>query len=162
MEVLTINPQYFRLRRPLERRIYELVRKHVGDRNAPFTIGIAKLKKKVGSNSPDKKFKFFLKQIALDGHIPDYNFELHDGNVVFKAQRPGFSKGQVEMALGLPATPSPTLLEKARRIAPGLDIYALYQEWSAFAQGQSEPPRNIDAAFLGFCKKKSGQSASTR
>ena len=30
MEVLTINPQYFRLRRPLERRIYELARKHVG------------------------------------------------------------------------------------------------------------------------------------
>lgn len=162
MEVLTINPQYFRLRRPLERRIYELARKHVGDRGTPFTIGLAKLKKKVGSNSPDKKFKFFLKQIALDEHIPDYDIELRNENVVFKAKRPGFSKGQIEMALGLPSTPSPALVEKARRAAPGLDIYALYQEWRGFAGGQSEPPRSIDAAFLGFCKKKSGKIVDTR
>ncbi|WP_111361373.1 replication initiator protein A [Roseinatronobacter thiooxidans] len=153
MEVLTINPQYFRLRRPLERRIYELARKHVGDRDVPFTIGIAKLKKKVGSNSPDKKFKFFLKQIALDGHIPDYDVELSEGNVVFKAWRSGFSKGQLEMTLGLPSTPSPALIEKARRAAPGFDIYTLYQEWRYFAQTQSEPPCSIDAAFLGFCRK---------
>ena len=38
MEVLTINPKYFRLRRPLERRIYELARKHVGEQNIPFKI----------------------------------------------------------------------------------------------------------------------------
>jgi hypothetical protein len=162
MEVLTINPQYFRLRRPLERRIYELARKHVGDRNIPFTIGLAKLKKKVGSNSPDKKFKFFIKQIALDCHIPDYDIELRDENVVFKAKRPGFSKGQMEMALGFPSTPSPALVEKARRAAPGFDIYALYQEWRGFAQAQSEPPRSIDAAFLGFCKKRSGKIIDTR
>ena len=154
MEVLTINPQYFRLRRPLERRIYELARKHAGDRDIPFIISLEKLKNKVGSNSSNKKFKFFIKQIALDGYIPDYDIELRDENVVFKAQRSGFSKGQMEMALGFSSTPSPALMEKARRAAPGFDIYALYQEWRGFAQGRSEPPRSIDAAFLGFCKKK--------
>jgi plasmid replication initiation protein len=76
MEVLTINPRYFRLRRPLERRIYELARKHVGDQGHSFAIGLEKLQKKVGSNSPEKKFKFFVKQIAQDGHIPDYDIEL--------------------------------------------------------------------------------------
>ena len=86
MEVLTINPQYFRLRRPLERRIYELARKHVGDQGRPFKIGLDKLQKKVGSNSPEKKFKFFVKQIAEDGHLPDYVIEMDGTNVVFSTK----------------------------------------------------------------------------
>ena len=31
-EVLTLSPKYFRLRRPIERRIYELARKHCGNK----------------------------------------------------------------------------------------------------------------------------------
>ncbi|KUF08751.1 replication initiator protein A [Pseudoponticoccus marisrubri] len=156
MEVLTINPRYFRLRRPLERRIYELARKHVGDQGRPFRIGLDKLQKKVGSNSPEKKFKYFLKQIAQDGHIPDYDIALDGAQVVFRARRPGFARGQLELALGLPATPAPALVEKARRAAPGLDIYRLYEEWRGFADARTEPPRSLDAAFLGFCRKRAG------
>lgn len=156
LEVLTINPAYFRLRRPLERRIYELARKHVGDRNGPFVISLAKLRRKVGSNSPGKKFKFFLKQIAEDGHIPDYDIALRDENVVFSARRPGFAGKTPVPRPHLPSAPSPDLLEKARRVAPGLDIYALYSEWKAFSEKQSAPPRSIDAAFLGFCKRRLG------
>jgi len=158
MEVLTINPAYFRLRRPLERRIYELARKHVGDRDAPFMIGLRKLQKKVGSSSPEKKFKFFIKQIAEDGHLPDYDIELRGENVVFSAQRPGFTKRQTELPLGLPTTPSPALIDKARRAAPGFDIYALYSEWLSFTESRKEPPKSIDAAFLGFCKRRAKKS----
>jgi plasmid replication initiation protein len=154
MEVLTINPRYFRLRRPLERRIYELARKHVGDQGHSFAIGLEKLQKKVGSNSPEKKFKFFVKQIAQDGHIPDYDIELRGSQVVFSAKRPGFSRAQAEMDFGLPDAPSPALLAKARQAAPGWDVYALYADWKAFARSQKEAPRNIDAAFIGFCKKR--------
>lgn len=158
MEVLTINPRYFRLRRPLERRIYELARKHVGDQKRSFRIGLDKLQKKVGSNSPEKKFKFFVKQIAQDGHIPDYDIEIEGSQVIFSTRRPGFSRGQTDMGFGLPDVPSPTLLEKARRAAPGRDVYALYSEWKAFAQGLEEAPRSLDAAFLGFCKKRAKQN----
>jgi len=155
MEVLTINPQYFRLRRPLERRIYELARKHVGDQSHSFKIGLEKLQKKVGSNSPAKKFKFFVKQIALDRHLPDYDIDLQGSNVVFTVKQEGFSKRQAELFdVGFPDAPSPALLDKARRAAPGYDIYALYSEWRSFAQGQAEAPRSLDAAFLGFCKKR--------
>lgn len=155
MEVLTINPQYFRLRRPLERRIYEIARKHVGDQGHPFRIGLDKLQRKVGSNSPEKKFKYFLKQIAQDGHIPDYDIELDDRIVIFRAKRAqGFTLGQSMMLFDLPATPSPALLDKARRAVPGLDVYALYAEWRSYVESKTEPPRNLDAAFLGFCKKR--------
>lgn len=154
MEVLTINPGYFRLRRPLERRIYELARKHVGDQNRDFRIGLDKLQRKVGSNSPAKKFKFFVKQIAEDGHIPDYDIVLEGTMVRFTVRRPGFARVQGELQLEPPTVPSPALLEKARRAAPGLDAYALYFEWRTFAASQSEPPKSNDAAFLGFCKRR--------
>ncbi len=124
-EVLTINPQYFRLRRPLERRIYELARKHVSDQGHAFKIGLDKLQRKVGSNSPSKKFKFFVKQIAQDGHIPDYDIEIQGSNVVFTAKRPGFSKRQSEMEFGLLDVPPPALLDKGRRATPGGDVYSL-------------------------------------
>lgn len=158
MEVLTINPKYFRLRRPLERRIYELARKHVGDQGHAFKIGLDKLQRKVGSNSPSKKFKFFVKQIAQDGHIPDYDIEIQGSNVVFTTQRQGFSKRQSEMNFGLPDVPPPALLDKARRAAPGGDVYALYSDWKRFARTQKEPPRSADAAFIGFCKKWAQQA----
>ena len=153
MEVLTINPAYFRLRRPLERRIYELARKHVGDQGRPFRIGLEKLQKKVGSTSAPKKFKFFVKQIAQDGNIPDYDIAL-DGNVVIFSPRRMSPSVQGELDLILPDSPSPPLLKKARDKFPGVDIYALYHEWRIFAQEQKDPPRSFDAAFLGFCKKR--------
>jgi plasmid replication initiation protein len=49
-EVLTINRDYFLLRKPLERRIYEIARKHCGS-SRMFRIDIATLYKKTGSNS---------------------------------------------------------------------------------------------------------------
>ena len=40
--------------------------------------------------------------------------------------------------------------EKARIAAPGWDVYELEKEWREWS---IEPPRNPDAAFLGFCRK---------
>lgn len=158
MEVLSINPEYFRLRRPLERRLYELARKHVGEQVRPFRIGIEKLQKKVGSNSPPKKFRFFLKEISAADHLPDYTMRLDDKCVVFErrdtAQPKKTRQLTFETSVMIPHDPSPTLLEKAKRAAPGMDIYFLYQEWRNFALQRQEPPKSIDAAFLGFCKKR--------
>lgn len=159
MEVLTINPLYFRLRRPLERRIYELARKHVGDQNHPFVISMTVLQKKVGSNSPEKKFRFFLKQIAADGHIPDYNIEVDGPKAIFTrqtaapARRLPFPRQESEL-FDVDFQVSPDAFEKARRLAPGYDVYALHREWQTFAAKQEERPRNATAAFLGFCKNR--------
>lgn len=157
MEVLSINADYFRLRRPLERRLYELARKHVGEQQKPFTIGLEKLQKKVGSNSPLKKFRFNLKAIAEDDHIPDYRLKVEKSRVMFirkgRGQRPDAPDAALplfESALAV----QPDTMDKARSVAPGYDIYALYQDWRGFALQQDELPRNADAAFLGFCKRK--------
>lgn len=160
MEVLTISPLYFRLRRPLERRIYELARKHVGDQTHPFVISLSVLQKKVGSNSPEKKFRFFLKQIAADGHIPDYDVAVEGAKAVFtrcsaspprRLPPPRPDQGEpFETDLRV----APDALERARKVAPGYDVHALYAEWQAFAARQEERPRNPTAAFLGFCRRR--------
>ena len=55
-EVLTLHRDYFRLRKPLERRIYELARKHCGKKDE-FAISLEVLKKKCGSASEDAEFR---------------------------------------------------------------------------------------------------------
>lgn len=159
MEILSISADYFRLRRPLERRLYEIARKHVGEQTRPFVIRIETLRKKVGSNSPLKKFRFFLKEIIEDDHIPDYAMQLDRDRVVFTRKgRAGGRRSTEPAALPLFETAfqvSPGALENAKRAAPGYDVYALYEDWKRFAQTRDEAPKSADAAFVGFCKKKS-------
>lgn len=161
-EVLTISPQYFRLRRPLERRIYELARKHAGEPKAgargpaaPFRIGLAKLQRKVGSNAPAKKFRFFLKEIIKAEHIPDYDIWMDDDMVSIQSrklpQRQAAS-GRIHL--------KPETLDRAQAIAAekGYSLAQLEEEWNSWVQARGVQPSSPDGAFIGFCKKK----ASTR
>jgi plasmid replication initiation protein len=70
-EVLSISPDYFRLRGGIERRVYELARKHCGSQ-ARWCIGIKLLHKKTGSQSPVKRFRYEIKRIASSEIMPDY------------------------------------------------------------------------------------------
>ena len=55
-----------------------------------------------------------------------------------------------------------TTYEKAKTCATGWDIYALEAEWKAWGSQQKDwPPKNPDAAFLGFCKRR-GPTADRR
>lgn len=86
-EVLTIDPEYFRLSKPIERRLYEIARKHVGQQGM-WEIGLETLWKKTGSQSELKKFKHSLKQSIVDDVIPAYRLELTvDEKVVFYDRR---------------------------------------------------------------------------
>lgn len=71
-EVLTLNRDYFRLRKPLERRLYELARKHCGGQ-AKWMISLSLLQKKCGSVSQIKKFRYSVKSIAEKDCLPDYH-----------------------------------------------------------------------------------------
>lgn len=71
LEVLAINPSYFKLHSDLERRLYELARKHCGAQ-PQWRIGIAKLLHKSGSRSGLREFRRKLKNIAAADTLPDY------------------------------------------------------------------------------------------
>ena len=144
-EVVTISNDYFRLRRPLERRIYEIARKHCGSQPR-WQISLAKLQEKTGSNAPLKRFRLNLREIIADDHIPFYRMELtKDDLVIF---RPRAAKRTISADITIPAWAE----EKARQIAydKGWDYYALEAEWREFANN----PDNPGVAFVGFCKKK--------
>ena len=71
-EVLTLSRDYFRLRKGLERRLYELARKHCG-LQSKFTIGLETLLKKSGATCSVREFRRQIREISADGALPDYN-----------------------------------------------------------------------------------------
>jgi plasmid replication initiation protein len=73
-EVLTLNRDYFRLGGALERRLYELARKHCG-RQAKWTVGMELLHKKSGSSDLLKRFRAAIKRLILADGLPDYRLK---------------------------------------------------------------------------------------
>lgn len=152
-EVVTISNDYFRLRRPLERRIYEIARKHCGEQRR-WQIGLENLQNKTGSNAPLKKFRHNLRQIIEEDHLPFYKIELTAEDLVIF--RPKSIRSRLTPAITLPDWAE----EKARAVAreKGLDYYALRASWVAFAQEETakdNPPKSPGAAFVAFCQKQS-------
>ena len=156
-EVLTLNRRYFRLRKPLERRLYEIARKHCGWPGKPVKFGLDLIQKKCGSQSTAKEFKRLLKTIVeqdeLHGHFPDYTIRLDEAGELVTFT-PRTAKTALPQASLFPMI-SDAALEKARKVAPGYDVYALKSDYLAFwdEKGRQEL-KNPDAAFLGWCKKR--------
>jgi len=69
--VLKISPDYFRLRKPLDRRIYELARKHCGHQGK-WTVSLKVLHKKSGSTDTLRKFRAAIRSLAESDELPDY------------------------------------------------------------------------------------------
>lgn len=151
-EVVTISPDYFRLRRPLERRIYEIARKHCGNQNQ-WKIGLIRLQEKTGSNAPLKRFRYNIKEIITADHTPFYRLELTENDIVIF--RPRTKKESYRSNIFLPDWAE----EKAREIArnKGWDYYALRGKWMDFAAAaiaKGDPPKDPGAAFVAYCKKQ--------
>jgi plasmid replication initiation protein len=88
-EVLTLNRDYFRLDGGLERRLYELARKHCGHQ-AKWVIGMELLHKKSGSQSTLIKFRELVKRAETSDALPDYRIKYNfDGDqVIFYTKDP--------------------------------------------------------------------------
>ena len=80
-EVLTIHPDYFRLRKPLARRLYEIARKHCGPQTE-WTIGLELLQEKAGSKSTLKEFRRAVRSIQTDDSLPEYRLLLTNDDKV--------------------------------------------------------------------------------
>ena len=143
--VLTLNRDYFGLRKPLERRLYELARKHCGKQRL-WRVSVETLLKKSGSNSPRRVFRAMLRDVIARDGLPDYRLEEEPGDMI------AVSRKDVVIEDGPGLILRPETLEEARGLVPGADIYALEAEWQAFAA--ERPPRSPDAAFLGWIKRR--------
>ena len=154
--VLTLSRDYFRLRKPLERRIYELARKHCG-RQARWVVSVDLLLKKSGSASPRRVFRKMLRDMIAADHLPDYEMMEVPGDKVAFTLRGGLVEEAGPGVRSLAPLSSETL-EAARALAPGWDVYALEAEWRAYWAGAGRPRlRSADKAFLGFVKARMRQ-----
>jgi Replication initiator protein A len=159
-EVLTINRAYFRLRKTLERRLYELVRKHCG-RQPKWEIGLENLRDKCGALSPLNYFRHQIRQIIKtdqrEPHFPDYQIALDAEDKVTFSNR--LSSPKEPMLPGLEELPhlKRQTIEWGRKLVQqsgsGWDFYALHEQFSqSLIDGFK--PKNADGAFIAFLKKK--------
>ena len=109
-EVLTIDRDYFRLRKPTERRLYELARKHCGKQDA-WKISLSNLREKLGVTSQMKILRFNIKEITESNHLPEYNISIEDDIVKFTRKNPPVESGYE----ALPQPVSKSDLEKVAR-----------------------------------------------
>lgn len=78
-KLLAISPDYFRLRKPLDRRIYELARKHCGHQ-CEFKIGLDLLRKKSGTTTILREFRRAIKSLAASDDLPNYAIQYDNEN----------------------------------------------------------------------------------
>lgn len=152
--VLTLSRDYFRLRKPLERRVYELARKHCG-RQDSWRISVETLLKKSGSASPRRVFRKMLRDMIAADTLPDYRMEEEPGDLIrFTRRDRVLEEPALENGPEMPLLNS-EIIEAARNIMPGADIYALEAEWRGFWL-RSGQPRLADPgrAFLGFVTRR--------
>jgi plasmid replication initiation protein len=72
--ILTYNRDYFKLRSPYDRRMYELCRKHCGNQGY-WEIGLETLYDKFGVKSELREFRRKIKELAKEQNVPDYYIE---------------------------------------------------------------------------------------
>lgn len=160
-EVLTISRDYFRLRRPIERRVYELARKHCGTQKQ-WKISLSLLHLKCGSGSTEREFRRLIGEIIQNdiqhSHLPDYSIRFDEGgkSVVFKSrgtvQPPALSASSAASAAVLEVRLKSDVYDDARAAAPGWDVYYLEQQWRHWCGSEEIIPQVPERHFVKFCE----------
>lgn len=149
--VLTLSRDYFNLRKPLERRVYELARKHCG-RQPRWQVSMSVLHRKSGSASPLRVFRKMIRDMVKADHIPDYVLEIEPGDLVQVCPRNAVLDESGPLL-------SLEVYETARTVAPGFDVYALEADWRRYWNASGRPRlRSPAKAFVAYCAKRAGQT----
>ena len=150
--VLTLSRAYFGLRKPLERRVYELARKHCG-RQPEWRVSVEVLHLKSGSASPRRVFRKMMRDMIRAQPLPGYELAEEEGDVIRVRPRAA-ARGAGGLTLDGPRLPA-AALDKARELMPGRDVHALEAEWLDFWEATGRPPlRSPAGAFLGWVAKR--------
>jgi len=182
-EILTINPDYFKIRKPLNRRLYQIARKHCGTNKAKWVIDIDKLYFKIGARLEKYKFRKHLREMSSLDPLPDYSVFLKEDEgketVVFIPKEIDPSAFKVPKKRKKRVSPTSNLqaslfagddtiyhllgnaydnahaeIKKAR---VNLDINQLVAEWRAYTltcMSKGDIPDNFQGSFMGFVRKK--------
>jgi plasmid replication initiation protein len=87
--VLSMDPAYFALESGLERKVYQIIRAHLGQKTT-WGIGLDRLHVKTGSSSPKKRFTYEMRQMVERDPFPEWALYLStDGRIPTEAPAPG-------------------------------------------------------------------------
>ena len=154
-DILTISRDYFRLRKPLERRLYEIARKSCGQQKK-FQYRVATLHEITGSASTLPEFRRMLTKIIEDNrehsHIPDYSFDLDDDLVTIRPKTLFSKVYDPGPAMIAQVSLKPGIHEAAKKHAAGWDIYFLEGEWRDMLARKGSVPDKPNGSFIGFVK----------
>jgi plasmid replication initiation protein len=156
--VLRISPDYFRIRKPLDRRIYEIARKFCGNQKQ-FKISLENLYSRIGSKSTFRLFKFNIKELVEINDLPDYSIEFDDKKDIVT-----FSNRSKIEAEEKPATHDPKWLFFAEYKIPyeyretakdrfGLEYNGNTKMWCY--EGTEEPPKELEQYLIKVEKYRS-------
>jgi hypothetical protein len=158
-QVLPIHKDYFRLRSPVDRRLYELARKHCGQQ-AQWQIGIELLKDKVAFSSNVRLLREHVRKVIRTQHLPEYTIDLAEDVLTFRPKGTALRK-PVDLSSdisidSLDSMIEPKALELARKEARvrNRDFYQLKMEFLEVMQAQGRPDK-ISGALVGFVRSKS-------
>ena len=164
-EVLTIDRDYFSLRKPIERQVYEIARKHCGEKSQ-WSISLKKLYEKSGALSASKHFRSAVRSLVENDHLPEYriSFDAETDIVTFTYRAATIvdstdkeEQGDLFGGSSLQDSIQPDLLEDVKQVVGvGLDYHQL---WHEFRQWKgSKNAKNPRGAFIGFCQKKAASA----
>lgn len=150
-EVLTLHRDYFRLRKPIERRVYEIARKHCGQQDK-WKISLPLLFKKTGSQGTERRFRLNLRHLAQHDHLPDYHVRLEDATDMVIFENRQTMKAPVVEVEPWRGRLDPEAFHDARTVAPGWDVYVLEQAWRVWLADNEITPNHPARHFVKFCK----------
>ena len=156
MDVLTLHRDYFRLSRPIERRIYEIARKSVGQEDR-WSFRMDTLHRKSGSKGTLREFRRQMKPIIEGDYLPDYRIEQdEEGDLITFLNRNTMPAAQANARITAGTVLSrlgADVYDEARHVAPGWDAHMLSEKFAVWWARTGKPlPSDADALFLTFCR----------
>lgn len=155
-DLLTLNPNYFRLRRPMERRLYEICRKICGRQERFPGIGLEKLKELLGSNI--KTIRDLRRAIVdivrshqdADG-FPDYHLRFED-DVLRMTPKAEFLAKLLPPGPGRDVRLPRHAHEDARKILEGWCPRDVEDKWRAWISKEEITVKSPLDHYLEFCR----------
>lgn len=167
-ELLTVNPEYFKLSRPIEKKIYEIARKHVG-KKSQHAISTKTILEKSGSMGNIRDLRRSIKKMiethAKNRTFPDYDmmYNAEKDQITFSQKDRWWDKNVVAENFVFPKF-TPATYEEAKKRAPSWDIYYLeaeFEKWVMTKPGEFNFERSrLAKAYLGFCANKEHKKIS--
>jgi len=153
--VLTLSSEYFKIKKPIDKRIYEIVRKHCGDKYY-WKVSVEVLFRKSGTMSQRSEFARAMRRLVAENRLPDYtvSYDRESKSLIFSKR--------AEMQTRLARSTAVSLVdgETTHRVVALMlgiaaeEVQGLEEKWvAAWREGGCPDIPDTDGEFIAFARK---------